>query len=229
MLIAFLKSKEKEKMSCIWRVMYRDVLQPGDTFPMMMRKMVMAVGAILGIFPVTIVIQFLMGLIEINSSSYPRFISWAVVLIGPWIYVKRTHTAPTWLIAIWTNSNSVLTLLGMLNSPNAAYEFSLIGTIIIVLLCKVHSANLTVPVMSLFVFAYNFSLGRMGAPYPLIVLPDGSDSPPGTLVYSYVHPSCTTFTGPFRPENPKVGSKAVTLASYSSLKRVTLRVRTHMY
>ena len=47
--IAFLSSKEEEKMSCIWRFTYRDVLQPGDTFPMMMRKMVMAVSAIMGI------------------------------------------------------------------------------------------------------------------------------------------------------------------------------------
>ena len=31
--------------------MYRDVLQPGDTFPMMMRKMVMALSGIYDIPP----------------------------------------------------------------------------------------------------------------------------------------------------------------------------------
>ena len=37
--------------------MYLDVLQPGDTFPMMMRKLVMAVTAIAGIVPMLIIIQ----------------------------------------------------------------------------------------------------------------------------------------------------------------------------
>ena len=35
-------------MSCIWRFMYLDVIQPGDTFTMMMRKLAMALGAIAG-------------------------------------------------------------------------------------------------------------------------------------------------------------------------------------
>ena len=58
-------------MSCIWRFMYRDVLQPGDTFTMMMRKMVMTLSAILGIAPLTVIIQFLLGLKEKTSTSYP--------------------------------------------------------------------------------------------------------------------------------------------------------------
>ena len=41
----------KKVMSCIWRFMYRDVLQPGDTFPMMMRKMVMAISGTVASFP----------------------------------------------------------------------------------------------------------------------------------------------------------------------------------
>ena len=49
--------------------MYRDVIQPGDTFPMMMRKMVMAVSAFIGIVPMLILIQKLMGLSENNSTS----------------------------------------------------------------------------------------------------------------------------------------------------------------
>ena len=53
---------EEKKMSCIWQFMYRDVLQPGDTFPMMMRKMVMAMCAFIGIIPMIIIIQKLMGL-----------------------------------------------------------------------------------------------------------------------------------------------------------------------
>ena len=35
-------------MSCIWRFLYRDVIVPGDTFPMMMRKMIMALSVIAG-------------------------------------------------------------------------------------------------------------------------------------------------------------------------------------
>ena len=165
--------------------MYLDVLQPGDTFPMMMRKMVMAITAIAGIVPMFIVIQKLMGLLENNSSAYPRFISMVVIMFGSWIYVKWTHTAPTWLIAFWTNSVSVVTLLNMLATPNGPYEFILIGIMIIVLLCRAPSVNLAVPVMALLVFAYNFSLGRMGARYPLMKLPDGGGIPPGDLVTGY--------------------------------------------
>ena len=112
-------------MSCIWRFMYHDVLKPGDTFPMMMRKMVLAIGAIAGIVPMLILIQVFMGLTSKNSSTYPRFISFVVIQIGSWIYVKRTHTAPTWLIAVWINSMSSVTLLNMLFSPKAPYEFAL--------------------------------------------------------------------------------------------------------
>ena len=166
--------------------MYRDVLQPGDTFPMMMRKMVMAIGAIIGIVPIIVVIQVIMGLTEKDSSTLPRFISLVVIMIGPWIYVKWTHTAPTWLIAFWTNSMSLFALVNIMSSPNAPYEFALIGVMMVVLLCKVPSMNLTVPFVVLLVFAYNFSLGRMGAPYPLMMLPDGSDDTPDDLVFSYI-------------------------------------------
>ena len=38
----------KKKMSCIWRFLYHDVIVPGDTFPMMMRKMIMALSVIAG-------------------------------------------------------------------------------------------------------------------------------------------------------------------------------------
>ena len=151
-------------MSCIWRFMYHDVLEPGDTFPMMMRKMVMAISGIAGIIPVLVLIQMLMGLLEMNSSSYPRFTSLVVCMIGSWSYVKRTHTAPSWLIALWTNSMSAIILTMMLSSPNGPWEFALVAIIIIVLLCKVPSLNVTAPVTALLVFGYNFSLGRASLP-----------------------------------------------------------------
>ena len=102
------KLSREKKMSCIWRFLYLDVLQPGDTFPMMMRKMVMALAAICSIAPITILIQFFLGLKEKTSTSYPCWSSFAVTMIGSWIYVKWTHTAPTWLIMFWTNSIRVL-------------------------------------------------------------------------------------------------------------------------
>ena len=43
--------------------MYRDVLQPSDTFPMMMRKMVMAISGICGFFPMIVIIQVSMGFV----------------------------------------------------------------------------------------------------------------------------------------------------------------------
>ena len=147
-------------MSCIWRFMYRDVVQPGDTFPMMMRKMVIAITAIMGIFPMLILIQKLIGFegqSANNSSSYPPMTLIMVIMIGSWIYVKRTHTAPTWLIVFWTNSLSVIGLFNILNTPNGPNEFPLISIMLIVLLCKVHSANLIAPLVALLVFAYNFS------------------------------------------------------------------------
>ena len=169
-------------MSCIWRFMYRDVLQPGDTFTMMMRKMVMAMGAISGIVSTMALIHCSFSSECVPSSSfYPRFISYVVLDIGSWIYVKWTHTAPIWLIAFWINSISAITLLNMLACPNGPYEFILIGIMLIVLLCRAHSANLTVPVMALLVYAYNFSFGRMGPPYPLLMLPDGYDTRKGPL------------------------------------------------
>ena len=116
---------------------------------------------------------------------YPCYILLVVTMIGSWIYVKWTRTAPTWLIAFWTNSMSVLTLVNMLNTPNSPWGFSLIAIIMVVLVCKVPNVNLTVPVMALLVFGYNFSLGRTGK-LPLMVLPDGGDVPHGDLVSAYV-------------------------------------------
>ena len=153
--------------------MYRDVLQPGDTFPMMMRKMVMAIAAIAGIVPMLIVIQTLMGLSPSlnNTFGYARFITFVVTMFGSWIYVKWTHTAPTWLIVFLINSISAVVLLSMLSEPNLPFEFVLIAIMHIVILCKVPSVNLTIPVTAVLVFGYNFSFGRMGAPYPLMMLP----------------------------------------------------------
>ena len=69
--------------------MYYDVLRPGDTFTMMMRKMVIAIAAIAGIVPMLIVIQHLTGLTQNTSSSmYPRYMTIVVIQIGSWIYVK---------------------------------------------------------------------------------------------------------------------------------------------
>ena len=165
--------------------MYLDVLQPGDTFPMMMRKMVIAITAIVGIVPMIILIQLVMGITTPNSTSYARFISSVIIMIGSWIYVKWTHTAPTWLMVSWINSLSVITVFNMLSTPNGPYEFVFIALIIILLVCKLDKVNLTVPVTALLVFGYNFSLGRTGAPYPLMMLPDGADSPPRNLIISY--------------------------------------------
>ena len=153
--------------------MYHDLLKPGDTFTMMMRKMVIAVCGIAGIIPVMILIQSVMGLTATNSTTLPRYILLTVILISPWIYVKWTHTAPTWLIALWTNSTSVLVLLNLMSNMNAPFEFALIAIMLIVLLCKVPSVNLTAPVTVLLVFGYNFSLGRMGAPFPLMIFDFG--------------------------------------------------------
>ena len=58
----------------------------------------------------------------------------------------------------------------MLTSPNSPYEFTFIGIIMIALVCKLDTVNVTVPVTGLLLFGYNFSFGRMGAPYPLLML-----------------------------------------------------------
>ena len=128
-------------MSCIWRFMYRDVLQPGDTFPMMMRKMVMALGLFIGTVAVYGLIQKFMSPQANTSTTYPCYISLVVTFFGSWIYVKCTHTAPTWLIALWTNSISVLALLQLLTNPNFPWEFTLIGIMICVLVCKASSSS----------------------------------------------------------------------------------------
>ena len=176
-------------MSCIWRFMYRDVLEPGDTFPMMMRKMGMALSAIAGNLVMFRILYFTSKprtnethAIYFYSSAIPD----VVILIGVWIYVKWTHTAPTWLIVFMINSISVVTLFSMLSVPNAPYVFIQIGMIIAVLICKVHSVNHTVPVTSVLIWSYNSSLGRMGAPYPLMMLPGGGDQTPCELVSLYV-------------------------------------------
>ena len=71
--------------------MYLDVLQPGDTFPMMMRKMVIAIVAMAGIVPMFILFQIVMGLLETNSSGYARFILCVIIMIGSWIYGPTRH------------------------------------------------------------------------------------------------------------------------------------------
>ncbi len=114
------------------------------------------------------------------------YISLMVTFFGSWIYVKRTHTAPSWLMAIWINSLSVTILLFILSNPNYPWEFTLIGIIIAVPITNMHSLNLISPITALVVFGYNFSLGRMGAPYPLMVFPEGFDQTPGELVQAYV-------------------------------------------
>ena len=113
-------------------------------------------------------------------------ISSAGIAIGSWIYVKRTHTAPTWLIAFWVNSISVFNILDLLAFPNAPDGFIQIAIIIAVIVCKVHIVNLTVPVTAILIFCYNSTLGRMGAPYPLMMLPGGRDLTPGELVTPFV-------------------------------------------
>ena len=174
-------------MSCIWRFLYLDLLQPGDTSPMMMRKMSMAVGALVGLLAVYGLIQTLMGKQgKASSTTVPCYISLVVILISSWIYVKCTHTAPTWLIALWINILSVTILLSVLTCPNFPWEFSLFTLFIGVEIMKVHSVNLIAPVTTLLVFCYNSSLGRMGAPYRLLMLPDGSDSTPGEFVQAYI-------------------------------------------
>ena len=124
-------------MSCILRFMYHDVIQPGDTFPMMMRKMVMALSAIAGILTVLNVLYFTTKPITNETHAfyyYIVFISCAVILISSWIYVKWTHTVPTWLIVFWTNSISVLCLLYNLATPNSAQGIVQLAIIICVLL-----------------------------------------------------------------------------------------------
>ena len=103
---------------------------------MMMRKMVIAMGAFAGIAPMSIVIQTEMGQNPSlnNLFGYARFITYVVTMIGSWIYVKWTHTAPAWLIALWINSMSAVTLLNMLAVPNAPYVLPQIAVIIVALL-----------------------------------------------------------------------------------------------
>ena len=80
--------------------MYHDVIEPGDTFPMKMRKMIMALSGIAGILVMFNVLYFTTKLRtnETRAIYYYSFnIPIVVILIGSWIYVKWTHTAPTWL------------------------------------------------------------------------------------------------------------------------------------
>ena len=131
-------------MSCIWRFLYHDLLEPGDTFPIMMRKMVVAVGVPVGLLAVYGVIQKLMSKQANTSTTYiimGCYISLMVTFFGSWIYVKRTHTAPSWLIAIWTNSLAVTILLFILCNPNYPWEFALIGLIFAVSVLNVHSVK----------------------------------------------------------------------------------------
>ena len=39
-------------MTCVWQFLYRDLLQPGDTFPTQMRKLILALGGLASILPV---------------------------------------------------------------------------------------------------------------------------------------------------------------------------------
>ena len=175
-------------MSCILRFIYHDVIQPGDTFTMMMRKMVMALSAIAGNVCLLSVLYFTTKPRTNETRAiyfYSLYISGVVILISSWIYVKWTHTAPTWLMVFWTNSMSVIVLIN-LSTPNAPSNTTQIAIIICVLLCKVHSVNLTVPVTALLIFCYNSSLGRMGAPYPLLMLLHARDLKPDELVSSNV-------------------------------------------
>ena len=181
-------------MSCIWpflyHFMYYDNIEPGDTFPIMMRKLVMAAGGLVGFMAVYGVIQKVMSKQANTSTTYiimGCYLSLMVTLFGSWIYVKRTHTAPSWLIAIWTNFLAVTMLLFILCNPNYPWEFALIALMCCVPFLGMHSVNLIIPIACLLIFGYNFSLGRMGAPYPLMVFPGGFDQAPGELIQAYVH------------------------------------------
>ena len=69
--------------------MYRDVLQPGDTFTMMMRKLVVAIGAFGMIVPVIVIIQSLLGISTstTTTTSTACYILMVVIGYGTWIYV----------------------------------------------------------------------------------------------------------------------------------------------
>ena len=132
-------------MSCILRFMYRDVIQPGDTFPMMMRKMIMALSGIAGSLVMLNVLYFTTTPLTDETRAiyfYSFSISNANTLIGSWVYVKWTHAAPTWLIVFWINSLSVICLLSNLTAPNYPHEYIQIAIIIGYILCKVPSVNL---------------------------------------------------------------------------------------
>ena len=133
--------------------MYHDVLQPGDTFSTMMRKVVFT------------------GIGSTGPSSYPIWFTVLAVLMGP------REVDPHSTYAFWVNSLSVLFLLSNMATPNNPLEFTLISIILVVLLCKVHSADLILLVSALVI-----SLGRAGT---LIKFPFGYDLTPSELAWAY--------------------------------------------
>ena len=165
-------------MSCVWQFLYRDLLQPSDSFPTMMRKMVIALGAVVSFIPIIVLLQIGFGLTKDTDHGYPRFVAVVVIFIGTWIVAKCTRTAPIWLMALWSNALAIWNIISVLFSPDEPYHFPLLALMIVVILSNAHAkgVNLILPVVGVLLSGYNMSLGRAGKPYLLLMLPGGSDS-----------------------------------------------------
>ena len=90
-------------MSCVWQFMYRDLLQPGDSFPMMMRKMIIAFCPLIAIVPSILLILQILGIQRDTETGI--YAAGFAILIGTWTVAKRTRTVSIWLFAFWSNNH----------------------------------------------------------------------------------------------------------------------------
>ena len=121
-------------MTCVWQFLYRDLLQPGDTFPTQMRKLILALGGLASILPVYSLLSVSVTTPDGFQIEAARMAMLLVILLGPYVFVKCTHTAPTWLIGMWSNGANLFLIFSVVWNPNGVYNYAFIGMMIVVFL-----------------------------------------------------------------------------------------------
>ena len=178
-------------VSFLVRVLYWDLLVPGDTFLTQLRKMLIAIQA-----PCPVISMW--NLIALFTESRQtqvyvpgaaiRHISVFLVQLVCWGYVRMTRSVPEWLVAVQSNITCLALIFNSLTITNGPHHFSYATIIIrIALSNQVYTyANMILPCVGLSIQAYNASLGRTGGVFKILGFPDAADRPPNELILGYI-------------------------------------------
>ena len=152
--------------SPLTQFLYHDLLMPDDAFPTKIRKLVIACFFSWSciIYGFTVALESLS-----RASSHSYLYTGALQIIYAfisWIYIKRTKTAPDWLVSttvVFTNLSCIIRSLLVPNLPQETRLFALAIYCVVVQIPRLY-AHLALNGVGLAICLYNTSLGRLAFP-----------------------------------------------------------------